>query len=142
MPQQRQRQETTFQVQGLKPAPARFQAMGQDPSSTVQPPTRTNAINTKTHVKAVIDAVMTSAGFGFLRKSEMISSDPAATPTTRVALTPGCQVGCMYRTRCHQVVQVVFLTVRPTSVVTPGCQIGYVDHTGCHQQVEKCQPCR
>jgi hypothetical protein len=46
--------------------------------------------------------------------------------------TPGCQLGYMDHTGCHQS---VFFAIRPTKVVTPGCQIGYKEHTGCHQLV-------
>jgi hypothetical protein len=49
------------------------------------------------------------------------------------ALTPGCQIGYLNHTGCHQL---NVLTTRPTRVVTPGCHsIGYMDHTGYHQLV-------
>jgi hypothetical protein len=50
-------------------------------------------------------------------------------------LTPGCQIGHVDHTGCHQL---VLSSIRPTRVVTPGCQIGYVvyvDHTGCHRTI-------
>jgi hypothetical protein len=58
----------------------------------------------------------------------------------RVALTPGCQIGYMGHTGCHQL---VFLPIRSTRVVTPGgCQAGYMDHTGSHQVISWCFDCK
>jgi hypothetical protein len=54
-------------------------------------------------------------------------------PEGRV-VTPGCQIGYMEHTGCHQSAS---STMRPTRVVTPpprGCHArGYMDRTACHQ---------
>jgi hypothetical protein len=49
----------------------------------------------------------------------MVYTGPAAfgmlsAPVSRVAITPGCQIGYMDPSRV---------------VITPGCQIGYMDHS-------------